>query len=135
MLMDYNLLKDLSWEKKQVLAANCFRKYCEKYNLIDDAIDKLLKHLYSMEKYSNEYNNLAIWEENGAVLELAGRGDPLPARLEQKIPKNKINEFKKILTYTVEVGLCDMYAAPTDEPYKYLIKCIKILEMNSIEFS
>jgi hypothetical protein len=73
MIMDYNLLRELPWEKKQVFAANCFKKYCEKYNIIDETIDELLKHLYSMEKYQNEYNNLAIWESNGAELELSGR--------------------------------------------------------------
>jgi hypothetical protein len=131
--MDIIFRKELSWEQKQTLAAKCFKNYCEKYNIRDETINKLLEHLYSMGKYKNEYNNLSIWERNGAKLELSGRGDPLPEKLEDKISKDKINEFNKILEYTVEVGMCDMYGKNTNKPYEYLMKCIKILENNTIE--
>ena len=131
--MDFNLLKKLSWELKQKFAAKCLEKYCEKYKINDNSINELVEHLYTMEKYRNEYYDLATWESNGTELELTGRGDPLPEKLEKKIPEDKIKEFNEILEYTVEVGLCDMYGALTEEPFEFLMKCIKILEINSIE--
>jgi len=131
--MNIDLLKNMSWEKKQTIAAKCFENYCEYFCIRDDIINKLVEHLYSMEQYRNEYHDLATWEKNGAGLELAGRGDPLPEMLKQKIPNEKINEFNEILEYTVEVGLCDMYSASTNNPLEYLIKCINILRVNSVQ--
>ena len=133
--MNFNLLKEVSWDKKQTLAAKCLEKYCDNYCIKDDSINKLLEHLYSMEKYNScdEYYNLATWERNGAILELPGRGDPLPKHLEEKIPKEKIQEFNLLVDYTVEVGLCNIYGQQDDKPYEYLIKCINVLEINSIK--
>ena len=89
-----------------------------------------------MEKYVNELNNLALWEKKGReCIELfgVGLGDPLPEKLKEKIPKDKINEFYNLLEYTVEVGMSDMYVKPSDVPYKYLMKCINILNVNLIK--
>jgi hypothetical protein len=132
-VMTYDFLNKLTWEQKQLFASKCFKTYCEYFCIKDDSINKLLEHLNSMEKYKNQYHDLATWERNGADLELTGRGDPLSQILLEKIPNEKLIEFKNILTYTVEVGLCDMYGANTNEPYEYLIKIIKILEKNKIE--
>jgi len=60
-------------------------------------------------------------------------GDALPMDLVSKIPKDKINEFQNILECAVKVGLSDLYGAASELPYEFLIKCIKILEANSIE--
>ena len=133
--MNLNTLNNISWDKKQALAAKCLEKYCENYCIKDDTINELLEHLYSMEKYNScdKYYNLATWERNGAMLELPGRGDPLPQQLEQKISKEKVQEFHLLVDYIVEVGLCNIYGQQDDKPYEYLIKCIKILERNSIK--
>ena len=134
--MDDDLLKNIPWEQKQKIAAKCFKYYCEYYSINDNTINDLLEHLYSMEKYVNEFNNLALWEKKGReCIELfgVGLGDLLPETLKEKIPKNKIDEFHNLLEYTVEVGMSDMYAKPSNAPYKYLMKCINILNVNSIK--
>ena len=78
------------------------------------------------------YENLAQWETIGAQLTLNGRGNPLPVTLEQKIPKDRVQEFSEIVMLAVDVGLCDMYSAGTKWPYLILRKCIDILEKNEI---
>jgi len=133
-IVDYCLLKKLPWEQKQKLAADCFKLYCEKYNIQHRAIDELLAHLYAMEKYRNEYHDLATWDTVGANLKLTGRGDSLLVDLQTKIPQDKMQEFQHILECAVEVGLSDLYGDTTDLPYEFLIKCIKILAVNSVTF-
>ena len=131
--MDYEFLKNLSWVQKQLFASKCLQCYCEYYFIKDNTINELLEHLDSMNEYENKYKNLAAWERNGAKLELNGRGDPLPQKLLEKIPNGKINEFNEILEYAVETGLGDMYAANSNKPHEYLMKCIKILENNKLK--
>jgi len=135
-IVDYCLLKKLPWQQKQKFAADCFKLYCEKYNIQHKDIDELLTHLYSMEEYRNEYLDLATWDSIGKNLVLlgVGMGDVLPMDVQVKIPSDKIKEFINILQCTVEVGQSDMWGAQTDLPYEFLIKCIKILEVNSIVF-
>lgn len=122
-------LTQLSTQEMQIYAAKCLDNYCLHYNIEDDSIDYLIEHLYAMK----EFDNLTRWEGIGAKLELSGRGDPLPHQLILKIPKSLITEFQKLVDFTVEVGLIDIYGSDTDKPALYLNKCIDILISNNID--
>ncbi len=88
----------------------------------------IVNNLYAI-KLSDDLNR---WERIGSKLEITGRGDPLPESLLTKISKEKIIEFEQLLMDVVEVGLADMYAAESDKPFKYLLKCINVLQKYSI---
>ena len=124
-----NILHGFSTQEKQIYAAKCLENYCIHTKIEDEYIDYLIEHLYAM----RESYNLAKWEKIGARLSLTGRGDPLPVSLLNKIQKHKLSEFTKLVDNCVEVGLSNMYGEDTDEPYKYLLKCIETLVINDIE--
>ncbi|WP_232460098.1 hypothetical protein, partial [Burkholderia ubonensis] len=72
-----DLLKKLascSSEDKQLYASLCLRRYCESKGISHPAIDALLDHLDSMASS----RSLAEWDSQGALLDLNGRGDPIP---------------------------------------------------------
>ncbi len=72
------------------------------------------------------------WENKGAQLELAGRGDALPKSIDSLISIKDKSSFTELLESAVEVGITDMYGAETENPTLYLKKCIAILNKNKI---
>ena len=126
--MDIEQLTKLTMRDKQVYAAKCLYTYCGHFNIVDDSIDTLIEHLYAIKVV----DDLSKWESIGAKLELTGRGDPLPDLLLTRIPKERLAEFSLLHEYVVEVGLADMYGADSKQPFEYLLKCIEILQKNTI---
>lgn len=122
-------IKKMTIAEKQDYAACCLSEYCEHFGISDERIDKLVSHLRNMKTASN----LPKWENEGAMLALAGRGDCLPTDLEDKIPLSKKDEFVELLEATVEVGIVDLYGEETNLPYSFLMKSISVLIHNKIQ--
>ncbi|MCL1919073.1 MAG: hypothetical protein FWG14_12340 [Peptococcaceae bacterium] len=121
-------LKNLSIRELQMYGAKCIHLFCAKYEIKHKFIDKLIYHLVSI--ISEE--NLPKWEKEGSLLELSGRGDPLPEDLNKIIQVDIKNDFYNLVDNVVEIGIVDMYGANTDFPYKFLNNAIKILEKHNI---
>ena len=115
-------LNGLSIRKLQAIAALCLAQFCRAYNIRHPAIEELVEHLLRL----LISNNLPNWDSEGAGLELAGRGDPMPTALEVIIPQPVAHSFRHFVEHAVEVGLVCMYGRTTDEP-------LKILEQTGVE--
>lgn len=121
-------ISQMTTKQKQVYAAKCFSKYCEEKGIINQSINELIDHLISIENWEN----IVDWENKGAQLELAGRGDEIPESIDYLISIKDKSSFSELLESVVEVGITDMYGAETEDPTLYLKKCIAILEKNKI---
>lgn len=102
--------------------------FCQENSLQHPSIDLLIAHLNSIENAQN----IAQWEHEGALLPLNGRGDPIPKELEALLSKDIKNDFLHLVDYTVEVGIVDLYGAPSDLPIQFIEKIIIILEKHNI---
>ncbi|WP_218834743.1 hypothetical protein [Burkholderia ubonensis] len=112
----------------QRYASSCLRRYCEVKGLSHPAVDALLDHLDSIETA----RDLAKWERKGALLELNGRGDPIPAGITSALSEDERNAFAVLVESVVEVGIVDLYGAKTDLPLRFLDKTMRILAQNGI---
>ncbi|RFA24286.1 hypothetical protein CAI21_22285 [Alkalilimnicola ehrlichii] len=113
----------------QAYAAICLWTFCHHLGIKNDSITKLFEHLMAM----LTTNSLPDWERNGAVLDITGRGDPLPVDVEKEIPQEHFEVFNSLLENCVEVGIVDMYGDSTEQPIKFLEKCLNALERSGIE--
>ncbi|WP_157654507.1 hypothetical protein [Burkholderia ubonensis] len=126
-----DLLKKLascSSEDKQLYASLCLRRYCESKGISHPAIDALLDHLNSMASS----RSLAEWDSQGALLDLNGRGDPIPDGIKDMLSSDDLIEFSNLVDSVVEVGIIDLYGEKTDLPLRFLDKVMCILERNDI---
>ncbi|WP_423367745.1 hypothetical protein [Burkholderia sp. LMG 32019] len=112
----------------QVYASSCLRRYCDAKGVSHVAIDALLAHLDAVAGA----RSLPEWERKGALLELNGRGDPVPAAIESVLPDGESQTFAALVEAVVEVGIVDLYGANTDLPLAFLRKAIAVLEQSGI---
>ncbi|BBA37998.1 MULTISPECIES: hypothetical protein [Burkholderia] len=112
----------------QVYASSCLRRYCDANGFSHAAIDALLAHLDSIAVAGS----LPEWECSGALLELNGRGDPVPAGIESALPEGELQRFMTLVEAVVEVGIVDLYGTRTDQPLAFLRKTIAVLEQGEI---
>ncbi|MBN3227912.1 hypothetical protein H5A42_03305 [Pectobacterium brasiliense] len=124
----FNALRRLSPRDLQRYAAACLRAYCDAKLIQHPSIDALLAHLNGYP----ESGSLVEWERKGALLPLNGRGDTMPRDLAQSITPQDIEEFTYLVDGAVEVGIVDMYGAPTALPVEFVGKIAMILSQNNI---
>ncbi|EMD9442996.1 hypothetical protein VXE32_007078 [Burkholderia cepacia] len=117
-------LTDCSSEGKQLYASSCLRCYCDLMRISHPAISELLDHLDSIASGKS----LAEWDAKGALLDLNGRGDPIPASLGSMMSADDLNEFENLVDSVVEVGIVDLYGEKTSLPLKFLDKAMLVLE-------
>ncbi|EMN5131464.1 hypothetical protein LGM58_21580 [Burkholderia contaminans] len=116
-------------EGKQLYASLCLRRYCEAKGISHPAIDALLNHLDSIVSS----RSLVEWDSRGALLDLNGRGDPMPDDLKDALSSSDlINEFSNLVDSVVEVGIVDLYGEKTDLPLRFLDRAMSILDRNGI---
>lgn len=123
-----NYINNISIREKQAYAALCLAKFCGEKGLYHQDIKKLIEYLLSL----LIKENIVSWEQEGSGLSLSGRGDPIPNDLQNMIGDNNQEVFHNLVESVVEVGLSDMYGNFTQDPLKYTLKCIKILEENRV---
>ncbi len=77
-------------------------------------------------------DDLPGWEGRGCQIELSGRGDPVPEQVIDLVRLEHRKAFKELLENCIEVGIADMYGAPTDQPGKYLKECLEIIRRSGV---
>lgn len=65
---------------------------------------------------------LSDWDQAGSRLQIAGRGDPLPACLLGQIATDQHEELNDLICSCVEVGIADLYGAATEVPEQMLAR-------------
>ncbi len=118
-------METLTTRRKQAFAAFCLAKFCAANDIRHRAVTELIEHLISI----LVCDSLPTWVGRGALLELSGRGYPLPESLEAILPEEVAGTFDRLHQYVVEVGLVDIYGASTEEPLRFALECIRILEV------
>jgi hypothetical protein len=118
----------LSTRLMQAYGAACIAKFCSAKSISSEHVTALIEHLLSVLTSSH----LPHWENAGAHLSLAGRGDPLPDDLVMCIPPNLVQTFNGLVDHAVEIGLVDMYGAETSEPARQLQRTVSILRSSSV---
>ncbi len=56
----------------------------------------------------------------------------MPLELESKLDPDDKEDFMVLVDSVVEVGIVDLYGAPTDMPFRFLKKAMDILRKNDI---
>lgn len=122
-------LADLSTREMQAFGALCLHRFCKAKGIKHPYIDELIEHLLTI----LILNPLDSWEREGAVLELSGRGDPLPDALETQLGEDVRPDFARLVEFVVEIGFVDLGAATSKRPLHFLWRSLAILEDNRIE--
>jgi hypothetical protein len=115
--------KDFNVRHAQVLSAICLIELSEAFGLHDESVKKLISHMLDLVSESD----LGAWDMRGAELEIAGRGDPLPERIIEQLGRDRFEDYFRLIENAVEVGIHDLYGAPTGRPKQFLRTCIEIL--------
>lgn len=113
----------ISIRDAQVLAARCVADLSIAFEIYDGAIDDLVKHLVDLASATD----LSAWNSRGSALEVSGRGDPFPSRFYDRLGQARASDFSRLIENAVEVGIHDLYGAPTGKPLGFLKECFQIL--------
>ncbi|GKW11046.1 hypothetical protein [Pectobacterium punjabense] len=122
-------IAELSPRDLQRYASACLQAYCDAKLIRHPSIAALIAHL-------NDYpesGSLVEWERKGAMLPLNGRGDEIPQDLGLSIAPQDSEAFSFLVDSAVEVGIVDMYGAPTTLPAELAGKIAFILSKNNID--
>lgn len=122
-------MRNMSTRELQAYGAACLAKYCAAKGVQSPPVEELIEHLLLLMTSSS----LPAWEAAGCALEMTGRGDPLPASLEQLLPSGNLEELDDLVESVVEIGLVDMYGPETDKPLKYALRAQGILESAGVQ--
>ncbi|TMP82321.1 hypothetical protein CWB73_05380 [Pseudoalteromonas phenolica] len=120
---------NLNVRQMQAYAAICLLIFCDHIRITNNAITELIKHLLAM----STAKSLPDWEQAGTGIAITGRGDPVPAEVDEAIPENYKATFNTLVECCVEVGIVDMYGASTEQPRLFLEKCIGIVQSLGLE--
>lgn len=126
--MKKNNVDQINTREKQFLAAVCLRRFCKYFEINHIYVNQLISHLARI----LIAEDLTSWEKKGSSLKLVGRGDPIPKEVSDIVPDEIVDSFEILVQSCVEVGIVDMYGAPTDYPKKILEECFQILRLYNI---
>ena len=115
--------------QKQVYAAVCLWTFCIQLSIRHDSITELFRHLVNILTASS----LPDWEQEGLELDIIGRGDPLPNDVEAVVPQEYLEALNSLVESCVEVGIVDMYGESTEQPGKFLEKCVSALKLAGVK--
>jgi hypothetical protein len=113
----------LSTRELQACAALGIAAYAAHHRLYDARVEALLTHLIT---FLTEVD-LPEWERRGAVLELSGRGDPVPPDLIAHLSVDARGAFSRAVDDAVEVGIGNLYGASTEDPWVHFDGLAKAL--------
>lgn len=126
---DLDALVDLSTREMQAYGALCLQRFCEAKRIKHPYVNELTQHLLSI----LVVDKLDGWERHGAGLHLSGRGDPVPLALTTQLADDVCEDFARLVYFTVEIGVIDMYTQSSRRPLHNLYRCLAILDANQIE--
>lgn len=124
-----DVLRDLSLRELQAYGALCLHQFCKAKGIKHACIDELIEHLLLI----FITNPLDEWEGKGAMLELNGRGEPIPETLKAQLADDLPEDFARLVDFVVEIGFGDMYGGLTMGPLNDLLRCLSILDANGVE--
>lgn len=123
--MQYSL--NLNVRKMQFYGALCLWRFGKAINFLPDSILELADHLTSILCAAD----LPKWEERAGRLQITS-GDPLPDEVIKHAPENYLSDLSRLIEFSIEIGIVDMYGADTSAPSTFLSKCINILNARNI---
>ena len=113
----------------QAYAGLCLWQFCNHFDIKHPLINELILHLVRILITSS----LPDWEQDGASLAITGRGDSLPVGVLEILAPDNLDIFNSLVENCVEVGIVDMYGAPSDQPMTFLEQSIKILTSSGVK--
>jgi hypothetical protein len=126
-MMDDAALGELSTRELQAYGALCLANFCGAAGIRHRVIAELIVHLVSL----LSADKLPDWEVAAARLHLAG--DALPSDVVRDVPANLIADFNAMVESAIEIGVIDMYGAPTQMPRRFALRCREILDKHGYE--
>lgn len=121
--------ENLNIRQMQLFSAICLARFCSSIGLVNSSIFRLISHLVEM----SIAPDLMAWDRRGTTLEVTGRGDPLPFDITICVDIKDLVVLREIIDSSVEVGICDLYGNPTNQPFFFMNKCADILRNRKIE--
>lgn len=125
--MDDATLEELSTRELQAYGALCLATFCGAAGVSHQALAELIVHLVSLLKAAK----LPEWEVAGRRLYLAG--DALPSDVVREVPSKLVADFNALVESAIEIGIVDMYGAPTQMPRRFALQCRDILHKHDYE--
>jgi hypothetical protein len=122
-------MEDLSTRELQAYGAACLARYCAAKGIHSQHVEWLVDHLLLVLVATRR----SAWETAGTMFELAGRGQPLPPDLEERIPASERARFERLVGSVVEIGLVDTDGAETDQPLKLTREAQELLQAANVE--
>lgn len=126
--MQIDAFSDLSTREKQAYGALCLHRFCKAKGISHPDIDALVEHLLQM-LFSDRLDE---WDECGYLLELCGRGDPVPESVKAVVPDDLFDDFHRMVEFAVEIGFTNLYGEITMRPFEHLMTCLAILDEHDI---
>jgi hypothetical protein len=110
----------------QVLGAICLSRFCAAQGIRHRGIDALLKQLWKIATV----DSIMDWQRERQKLEVAGRGDPLPASFAEMLEEPLRSDFERLVNRVGEISDVNMFRDPTDRAASRhrLAEAMEILE-------
>lgn len=122
-------LNKTSNREKQIIGAISILFFCEKYSIYHKSIGELVEHLFEI--LISE--NLPQWDQDGLKIDIIGRGELLPEKLDEIIKPELKNDFSKLIEFVIEIGIVDLFGANTNYPSLFLKNALEILIKHNIQ--
>ena len=121
-------VEQLSIRELQALGALCLAAFCGHFAIVHRSVDDLTTHQVSLLSALR----LPDWEQAGAGLRLAGRGDPIHEEVLSVVPAEWREDFGKLVECTVEIGIANLYGACSEYPQKHLLQAMEVLKARTV---
>lgn len=121
-------LSKINNREKQAIGAISILFFCEKYLIYHKSIGELVEHLFEI--LISE--NLPKWDQDGLKMDIIGRGELLPEKVDEIIKPELKNDFFQLIEFVIEIGVVDLFGENTNYPNLFLKKAFDILKKHSI---
>jgi hypothetical protein len=114
----------------KVMGAICLSRFCAAQGIRDGSIDTLVKQLWKLATAAD----IMDWQWERQNLELAGRGDPLPASVARKLGEPLRSDFERLVNRVGEISDSNMFVEPTNrvESRRCLAEVLEILQRSGV---
>jgi hypothetical protein len=92
------------------MAVICLSRFCAAQGIRHKSIDAFMKHLW---KFATA-ESIMDWHWEHRRLEVAGRGDPLPAYFAEMLEEPLRSDFDRLVNWVGEISNINMFVDPTD---------------------
>ncbi|WP_394748243.1 hypothetical protein [Spongiimicrobium salis] len=117
--------------EKQAIGAICLKLFSSRYQITYPGVNELIQHQLNL----LISDNLSEWNTKGINIEIPGRGDDLPEKLLQDIPKAIHKDFNLLIMAVTEIGIANMFTAFTEEPHIQMLDSLSIIKKHNIKIN